>query len=113
MRVQKELPAESLTWMISRARVLLTRGDRTNAAGVVSALDHALHADLELALLLDLARLQVHEDRVVRLDVRIREPNRAAVMRRDVRVAPRAKLVRHHAAQLVRSLVLVNLVNDE
>ena len=30
-------------------------------------------------------------------------------MRRDVRVAARAKLVRHHAAELVRSLVLVDL----
>merc|ERR1719240_1423577 len=40
-------------------------------------------------------------------------PNRAAIVRGDVRVAARAELVRHHAAELVRSLVLVDLVNDE
>ena len=54
--------------------MLLTRGDRADAARVVPALDHAHRADLELAFVLDLAGLQIHEDRVVRLDVRIREP---------------------------------------
>ena len=81
--------------------------------GSISNLSTKHSADFELALVLDLPRLQVHEDRVVRLDVRIREPDRAAVVRRDVRVSARAELVRHHTAELVRGLVLVDLVYHE
>ena len=54
--------------------MLLTGSDHAHAPGVVPTFDHAHRADLELAFVLDLAGLQIHEDRVVRLDVRIREP---------------------------------------
>merc|ERR1719335_325500 len=93
--------------------MLFPRGDDTNPPRVVSSLDHAHRSDFELALVLNFPRLQVHKDGVVRLDVRIREPDRAAIVRGDVRVTARAELVRHHTAKLVRSLVLVNLVNNE
>ena len=57
--------------------MLLTGSDHAHAPGVVPALDHTHRADLELAFVLDLAGLQIHEDRVVRLDVRIRDPRGA------------------------------------
>merc|ERR1712093_319635 len=99
--------------MISKARVLLTRGDRADATHVVAALDHADRANLELALVLDLPRLEVHQHRIVGLNIRVREPDGAAVVRDDVRVTTSTVHVLLNAAELVGSLIRVDLVNHE
>merc|ERR1719350_359142 len=70
---------------VEGARVPLTVRYHAHTALILSATDHHQSAGLELDLVFDGSRLQVHHHRVVSLDVRVRKAQRPAVVRNGLR----------------------------
>lgn len=94
-------------------RVLLTVGDNTNATDVVSARDHADISVLKLADTQDFSLLDVNADGVVDGDFRIGVTDGATVVGNDHGDSLSGLLNLLDTAQLVRSFLGGDLVNDE
>ena len=98
---------------IERSLVLLLVDNGTYAAIVMATGGHGKVAKIELDEIADLSGLKIEHHRVIHLDFGIWVADSAAIVGGDIRDTALAELHALYLAELVRSLLFANAVDDE